>query len=210
MKNPEETSKCVVPEDELYESSSESEQETDIVKESESGLGVLNHGCVESERSLGASNLGSIKSERGLCALNLGGVQPGSGLGAPNLGGVESKCGPGAQNLGGVEEACRSSPQLVPTNLSLGAVPRKFTHSSVSSSSTLPVSPPSGFYMDPAPSAEVGMGGSCNMENFGKRAELLFPSTSTISSTLCGSSISSLRFYQHIVNSWCNCSLPLS
>ena len=182
MKNPEETSKDVVPEeiskdfvpeDELYESSSESDQETEIVKESESGPGALNLGGVDSESGLSASNLGSAESEH---------------------------C-PGSLNLGGIEENLRRSPPQLqpPTNLSLGAVPRKFTDSSASSSSTLPVSPPSGLYMDPAPSAEVGMSIGYPVGNFGKREELLFPSTSpvltsTISSTLfASSSISSLR-----------------
>lgn len=188
VKNSEETTKDVVPDDELYESSSESDQETEIVKESECGLGALDLGGVESESGFGASNLGS----------------------------AESECGPGSLNFGGVEENSRRSlPILAPTNLSLGAVPRKFTHSSASSTSTLPVSPPSGFFMDPAPSAEVGTGGGYNMEDFGKQEELLFPSTSpvltsTISSTLFASSISSLRFYQDFVNSLGSGSLFLS
>ena len=165
-KNPDEISKEVVPEDELYESSSESDQETENVKESESGLGFL------------------------------------------NLGGVESESGPGNLNLGGAD-AWRYRHPLAPTNLgmaanlSLGAVPREFAHSSASSTaSTLPVSPPSGFYTNPAPSStEVSraeMAGSYNVEGLEKRGELLFPSsspvlTSAISSTLFASSISSLR-----------------
>ena len=153
-KNPEETSQEVVSEDDLYESSSESDQETEI--------------------------------ESGICSMNIGGVG--------------SEYGPGS-DLGSLKDAWRSRPQLASTNmgqganLSLGALPRNLTHSSPSSSSsTLPVSPPSGFYMDPAPySTEVSRSGS-----FGKREELLFPSTSpvltsAISSTLFASSISSLR-----------------
>ena len=159
-KNPDDTSKEVVPGDELYESSSESDQETENMKESESGLGFL------------------------------------------NLGGVESECGPGNLNLGDAD-AWRSHLQLDPITLGLGAVPRGFVHSSASSTtSTLPVSPPSGFYTNPAPSStEVSraeMAGSYNVEGFEKRGELLFPSsspvlTSAISSTLFASSISSLR-----------------
>ena len=187
----EETSEDNVPEDDLYESSSEDDQETEIVKESESG-------------SVGVLDLGGVESE--------------SGLGALNLGGGESKFGLGSLNLGGVADARRSRPQLAPThmspgtNLTLGAVPRKLTHSSASSTSTLPVSPTSGFYMDSAlSSAEVSrvdMGGSYHLEDFGEREELLFPSTSpvltsAISSTLFASSISSLRFDHYLVYRLC-------
>jgi len=165
-KNPEETLKYFVPEDELYESSSESDQETQNVKECAGGLGSL------------------------------------------NLGAKKSEYGPGDLNLG-VGDAWRSPLQVAPTNLglgahlSLGAVPRELTHSPASSTtSTLPVSPPSGFHMNPAPpSTEVSraeMAGRYNRDGFGKRDELLFPSTSpvltsAISSTLFTSSISSLR-----------------
>ena len=156
-KNPDDTSKEVVPGDELYESSSESDQETENMKESESGLGFL------------------------------------------NLGGVESECDPGNLNLGDAD-AWRSHLQLDPITLGLGAVPRGFVHSSASSTtSTLPVSPPSGLYMNPAPSStDASRAGSYNLEGFEKREERLFPSsspvlTSAISSTLFASSISSLR-----------------
>ena len=168
-KNPEETSQEVVSEDDLYESSSESDQETEI----------------------------------------------GSGICSMNLGGVGRKYGPGP-DLGSLKDAWRSRPQLASTNmgqganLSLGALPRNLTHSSPSSSSsTLPVSPPSGFYMDPAPypiqAPGVEVSGS-----FGKREELLFPSTSpvltsTISSTLFASSISSLRLIFFLVCSLSKC-----
>ena len=178
-KKPDETSKEVIPEDELYESSSESDQETENVKGSESGLGFL------------------------------------------NLGGVESECGPGNLNLGlqvGGVDAWRLRSQLAPTNtglgtnLILGAVPREFVHSSTSSTtSTIPVSPSSGFYTNPAPSSteasRAEMAGGYNLEDFEKREELLFPSsspvlTSAISSTLFASSISSLRLIYFLVYSW--------
>ena len=201
----EETSEDNVPEDDLYESSSEDDQVTEIVKESESGgVGVL--------------DLGGVESESGLGALNLGGGESKCGLGSLNLGGEESQSVPGFLDLGGVADAWRSRPQLAPThmspgtNLTLGAVLRKLTHSSASSTSTLPVSPASGFYMDSALSSgevsRVDMGGSYHLEDFGKREELLFPSTSpvltsAISSTLFASSISSLRFDHYLVYRLC-------
>ena len=133
--------------EELFQSSSESDQESEMVKES--GIGLSLEDC--------ESNFGSC-------------------------------------NLLGVEDT---------NDFNVGAVPRKFTQSSSSSTSTVPVSPLQGVYMDSASSgadaSRVEVGRSYNTGIYRSRDGLLFPPTSpvltsVISSTLFASSLSSLRF----------------
>ena len=142
--------------EELFQSSSESDQESEMVKES--GIGLSLEEC--------ESNFGSC-------------------------------------NLVGVEDTWRPGPQPAPNDFNVGAVPRKFTQSSSSSTSTVPVSPLQGVYMDSASSgadaSRVEVGRSYNTGNYRSRDGLLFPPTSpvltsVISSTLFASSFSSLRF----------------
>ena len=133
--------------EELFQSSSESDQESEMVKES--GIGLSLEDC--------ESNFGSC-------------------------------------NLLGVEDT---------NDFNVGAAPKKFAQSSSSSTSTVPVSPLQGVYMDSASSgadaSRVEVGRSYNTGIYRSRDGLLFPPTSpvltsVISSTLFASSLSSLRF----------------